>query len=335
MSVIAAAGFARAPRHGSDRVAQIGRRRRACGCARSCRPPGRARKVLLIFGHRRSVRAFAAISHRFLCESRIWPNQPDSSLVFAGFRRHFEIFSWKGISSEASRRIRDALRFPAADADDHGAGHAFHPRIRCHRAGFPHHRPRGAESRPIATSSAIGAAASSRRPAAAPGRRRHRSRQRTAGSGVRAGAFSTRSRICPPRRWSICSAAAIARPIGCRISPGNCSSRRRPAGRGSRRSAISSISHIAFGYEHARATKTAWEAYRRRQGRVPRLRPSGHRVLPLHEHSGALLHGLSQRHRHAAAWAAGGFRRLVRGLSSAAAGTRSIRATTCRASAAC
>ena len=65
--------------------------------------------------------------------------------------------------------------------------------------------------------------------------------------------------------------------------------------------------HIAFGYEHARATKTAWEAYQRRQGRLPRLRPSRHRVLPLHEHSGALLHRLSRRHRHAAALGRGDF----------------------------
>jgi len=32
-------------------------------------------------------------------------------------------------------------------------------------------------------------------------------------------------------------------------------------GPGSRRSATSSTTHIAFGYEHARATKTAWEAF--------------------------------------------------------------------------
>jgi hypothetical protein len=46
----------------------------------------------------------------------------------------------------------------------------------------------------------------------------------------------------------------------------------------------------------------------------PRLCPSGHCVLPLHEHSGALLHRLSQRHRHAAALGRRGFRRLVRSL---------------------
>ena len=50
------------------------------------------------------------------------------------------------------------------------------------------------------------------------------------------------------------------------------------------------------------------------QGRVPRLRASGDRLLPLHEHSGALLHGLPRRHRHPAAVRSDGFCRLVRGL---------------------
>ncbi len=51
-----------------------------------------------------------------------------------------------------------------------------------------------------------------------------------------------------------------------------------------------------------------------RQRRVPRLRASGDRLLPLHEHSGSLLHGLSRRYRHPAALWSDGFRRLVRGL---------------------
>ena len=40
-----------------------------------------------------------------------------------------------------------------------------------------------------------------------------------------------------------CSAAAIARPTGSRISPGRCSARRRRAGRACRRSATTSMSH--------------------------------------------------------------------------------------------
>ena len=50
-------------------------------------------------------------------------------------------------------------------------------------------------------------------------------------------------------------------------------------------------------------------------GRLPRLCPSGHRVLPLHEHPGALLHRLSRRYRRPAALWTDGFRRLVRGVS--------------------
>ena len=68
--------------------------------------------------------------------------------------------------------------------------------------------------------------------------------------------------------------------------------------------------------------------------RLPRLRPPGRRLLPLHEHPGALLHRLARRHRRAAALWPDGFRRLVRGLSRRPAGTPSTPATTRRASAA-
>jgi transglutaminase-like putative cysteine protease len=56
--------------------------------------------------------------------------------------------------------------------------------------------------------------------------------------------------------------------------------------------------HITFGYQHANAHATAWEASRGAR-RVPRLRPPGHRAVPLHEHPGALLHRLPGRLRHA------------------------------------
>ena len=55
---------------------------------------------------------------------------------------------------------------------------------------------------------------------------------------VFASASQLRSKICPLMPWSICSAAAIARLIGCRKSRGSCSKRRLLAGRGSSRSAI-------------------------------------------------------------------------------------------------
>ena len=134
----------------------------------------------------------------------------------------------------------------------------------------------------------------------APGRRRYRSRQRTAGPGGRFGdsargrgparetlVYLLGSRYCETDRlsdiaWHLFAEHAAG------LGAGAGDLRFRPH-------------HIAFGYEHARPTKTRWEAYRRGQGRLPRLRPSGHRFLPLHEHPGALLHGLSQRHRHAAA----------------------------------
>ena len=73
--------------------------------------------------------------------------------------------------------------------------------------------------------------------------------------------------------------------------------------------------HIVFGYEHARPTKTAYEVFRRAQGRLPRLRASGHRILSLHEYPRTLLHRLPRRHGYAAALWPDGFRRLVRGLS--------------------
>ena len=50
--------------------------------------------------------------------------------------------------------------------------------------------------------------------------------------------------------------------------------------------------HIKFGYEFASPTKTAWRV-QRTPGRLPRLRPPGDHVVPLHEHSRPLLHGLS------------------------------------------
>ena len=72
----------------------------------------------------------------------------------------------------------------------------------------------------------------------------------------------------------------------------------------------------------------------RRRRRMPRLRPSRHRALPLHEHSRPLLHRLSRRHRRSDRHQSDGFQRLVRGLSRLGAGTRRTRVTTIPASAA-
>ena len=50
---------------------------------------------------------------------------------------------------------------------------------------------------------------------------------------------------------------------------------------------------------------------RRKDRRVPRLCTSRGDALPMHEHSGALLHGLPRRHRRAEGSSADGFQRLV------------------------
>lgn len=55
-------------------------------------------------------------------------------------------------SHEAPRRVRDAVRVPAADAYDHGAGHALHARLRYHRARPADHPTFGGDpslSRPL------------------------------------------------------------------------------------------------------------------------------------------------------------------------------------------
>ena len=61
-------------------------------------------------------------------------------------------------------------------------------------------------------------------------------------------------------------AAAIARPTGCRKSPGKLFEHTPPGW--ARVQAICDFvhRHIAFGYEHARATRTAWEAYNEGKG---------------------------------------------------------------------
>ncbi len=71
---------------------------------------------------------------------------------------------------------------------------------------------------------------------------------------------------------------------------------------------------VEFGYAHARPTKTAWETYEERGWRLPGLRPPGNRVLPMHEHSRAILHRLSRRRGRAAGGRTHGFLRMVRGV---------------------
>jgi hypothetical protein len=81
--------------------------------------------------------------------------------------------------------------------------------------------------------------------------------------------------------------------------------------------AICDYSHerICFGYQHARCDRTAFRRPRRARRRLPRLRASCSDPVPLHEHSRALLHRLSRRHRRPRRSGSDGFQRLVRGLS--------------------
>jgi len=96
-------------------------------------------------------------------------------------------------------------------------------------------------------------------------------------------------------RWTLCSTclpAATARPIACRI-------RRGPFRAGSKGwplvKAICDYVHdrLTFGYQYASPGKTAWTPYRTTR-RVPRFCPPRHHAVPLHEHTGALLHRLSR-----------------------------------------
>ena len=48
--------------------------------------------------------------------------------------------------------------------------------------------------------------------------------------------------------------------------PGRCSAARRTAGAACRRSATTSTSALTFGYQHASATRTAWDGFRRARG---------------------------------------------------------------------
>ena len=68
--------------------------------------------------------------------------------------------------------------------------------------------------------------------------------------------------------------------------------------------------HIAL-ITNARPTRTALEAFRERTGVCRDYTHLAITLLPLHEHSGALLHRLPWRHRRAAAAPSDGFQRLV------------------------
>ena len=68
-------------------------------------------------------------------------------------------------------------------------------------------------------------------------------------------------------------------------------------GRACRRSAITSITTSPSITRTRAPPAPRAEAYQRADRRLPRLRASRHRLLPLHEYSGAILHRLPGRHR--------------------------------------
>ncbi len=72
--------------------------------------------------------------------------------------------------------------------------------------------------------------------------------------------------------------------------------------------------HIAFDYQNARAHAQRRASLRRTNRRLPRLCAPGHHILPLHEHSGPLLHRIPGRRGDSAAVGPWRFRGLDRGL---------------------
>ena len=125
---------------------------------------------------------------------------------------------------------------------------------------------------------------------------------------------SMTSGIFPTKCSSSCLAAAIATPTGSAISPGRTSPTHPRAGRGFRQSATSFTATL-----HS-ITRTPIVAHRlwwlhRQDRRVPRLRPPCDHALPMHEHSGPLLHRISRRYRCSARARSDGFQRLVPSLS--------------------
>ena len=115
------------------------------------------------------------------------------------------------------RRLRDRLRVPAADAD---AADAERPSL---AAGDlvepPEHRVRPADRAPATTVDGFGNVCT--RIVAPAGRLDDLDRLRDRGHGppdpvVARRPAARRSRTCPTRRWSTCSAAATARPTGSR-----------------------------------------------------------------------------------------------------------------------
>jgi Transglutaminase-like superfamily len=72
---------------------------------------------------------------------------------------------------------------------------------------------------------------------------------------------------------------------------------------------------IAFGYQHASPTKTAWDAYTEQRGVCRDFAHLAITLLPVHERPGTLLHRLFGRHWCTSRSGAYGLQCMVRSLS--------------------
>ena len=73
--------------------------------------------------------------------------------------------------------------------------------------------------------------------------------------------------------------------------------------------------HLTFGYPHAATDADGAGSLPGEERRVPRLRASDDRAVPLPQHPGALRQRISRRHRRAEGSRAHGLQRLGRGVS--------------------
>ncbi|CAA9337535.1 MAG: Transglutaminase-like domain, partial [uncultured Microvirga sp.] len=215
---------------------------------------------------------------------------------------------------EDSRRIRDRLRLPPAGSDAADpAGPPLAP-IRSRRARTHHLRPAGARHRvPRRVRQSLHPDHSAGGP--------HHDRQWLRGARPgragprRAAGGAARHRGSPGPRARVSARQPLLRH---RPAPrtGLVVVRRQPSGLGQGASGL----RLRPRTDRVRLSPCEFDPHRvgrpsRGPRRVSRLRASRDHVLPLPEHPGPLLHGLSGRHRRAARPRADGFFRLVRGVS--------------------
>ncbi len=151
------------------------------------------------------------------------------------------------------------------------------------------------------------------RRASAADRRLRDQRLRFAGRGDAERLAGLRCRTCPKRRWCSCSAAATAKPICCPIPRGSSSATRPGLSPRAGYLRLRPQPHRVQLSERPRHAHRL-RSVQRTNRRLPRLRASRDRLLPLPEYSRALLHRISGRRGNAAAVSAGRFRRMVRSV---------------------